>query len=131
MLHLFFFFSTNKSYRQSRYYSLHWAVSPVTTAYTGRILFGKTSPTNSLIAKNVFDAPKKRTILCHSVLSVLAYLPLQNVCVFPIFESYYVSIFIPKSKTDIYRDGNTVVISRMDNNLYPVKQFRKVFIVVE
>ena len=26
-------------------------VSPVTTAYTERILFGKTSPTNSLIAK--------------------------------------------------------------------------------
>jgi hypothetical protein len=46
---------------------------------------------------------------------------------FPIFESYYV-IFIPKSKTDIYRDGNTVVISRMDNNLHPVNQFRKVFI---
>jgi hypothetical protein len=42
---------------------------------------------------------------------VLVYLPLQNFCVFPIFESYYVSIFIPKSKTDIYRDGNTVVIS--------------------
>jgi hypothetical protein len=31
----------------------------------------------------------KRTILCHRVLSVLAYLPLQNFCVFPIFESYY------------------------------------------
>ena len=25
MLHLFIFFNTNKSYRQSRYYSLHWA----------------------------------------------------------------------------------------------------------
>jgi integrase len=24
-----------------------------------------------------------------------------------IFESYYESIFIPKSKIDIYRDGNT------------------------
>jgi hypothetical protein len=47
-----------------------------------------------------------------------------------IFESCYVSIFIPKSKTDIYRDGNTVVISRMDSNLYPVKKFRKVFIVL-
>ena len=28
-----------------------------------------------------------------------------------IFESCYVSIFIPKSKTDIYCDGNTVIIS--------------------
>jgi hypothetical protein len=45
-------------------------------------------------------------------------------------KSYYVSIFIPKSKTDIYRDGKTVVISRMDSNLYPVKKIRKVFIVV-
>ena len=25
MLHLYIFFNTNKSYRQSRYYSLHWA----------------------------------------------------------------------------------------------------------
>ena len=25
MLHLFIFFNTNKSYRQSHYYSLHWA----------------------------------------------------------------------------------------------------------
>ena len=63
--------------------------------------------------------------------SVFKDLPLQNFCVFPIFESYYVSIFIPKSKTDIYRNGNTVVITRMDSNLYPVKKFRKVFIVVE
>ena len=37
-----------------------------------------------------------------------------------IFESCYVSIFIPKSKTDIYRDWNTVAISRTDNNLCPV-----------
>ena len=37
-------------------------VSPVTTAYTGRILFGKTSPTNSLIAKNVFDGAKRRLV---------------------------------------------------------------------
>ena len=48
-----------------------------------------------------------------------------------IFESCYVSIFIPKSKTDIYRDRNTVVISRMGNNLCPVKKIRKVFIVSE
>ena len=37
-------------------------VSPVTTAYTGRILFGKTSPTNSLIAKNVLDGAKRRLV---------------------------------------------------------------------
>ena len=47
-----------------------------------------------------------------------------------ILESY-VSIFIPKSQTDIYRDGNTVVISRMGNNLCPVKKIRKIFIVSE
>jgi hypothetical protein len=34
-------------------------ISPVTTAYTERILFGKTSPTNSLIAKNVCDGAKR------------------------------------------------------------------------
>jgi hypothetical protein len=31
----------------------------ITTAYTERILFGKTSPTNSLIAKNVCDGAKR------------------------------------------------------------------------
>jgi hypothetical protein len=30
----------------------------------------------------------------------------------------------------MYRDGNTVAISRMDSNLYPVKKFRNVFIVL-
>ena len=38
-----------------------------------------------------------------------------------IFNSCYASIFIPKSKTDIYRDGNSVVISRVDSELCPVK----------
>ena len=38
--------------------------------------------------------------------------------------------FIPKSKTDIYRDGNTVVISRMDSNLYPVKNLEKYLLLL-
>jgi hypothetical protein len=37
-------------------------VSPVTTSYTGGILFGNTSLTNSMIAKNVFDGAKRRLI---------------------------------------------------------------------
>ena len=37
-------------------------VSPVTTAYSGRILFGKISPTNSMIAKNVFYGAKRRLV---------------------------------------------------------------------
>jgi hypothetical protein len=38
--------------------------------------------------------------------------------------------FIPKSKTDIYRDGNTVVISRMDSNLYPVNNLEKYLLLL-
>ena len=38
-----------------------------------------------------------------------------------IFEATYICIFIPNSKTDIYRDGNSVVIVRTDSNLCPVK----------
>jgi hypothetical protein len=38
--------------------------------------------------------------------------------------------FILKSKTDIYRDGNTVVISRMDSNLYPVKNLEKYLLLL-
>ena len=38
--------------------------------------------------------------------------------------------FIPKSETDIYRDGNTVVISRMDSNLYPVNNLEKYLLLL-
>jgi integrase len=37
------------------------------------------------------------------------------------FEATYICIFIPNSKTDIYRDCNSVVIVRTDSNLCPVK----------
>lgn len=36
-------------------------------------------------------------------------------------ESCYMSLDIPKSKTDIYRDGNTVIISRTSSVLCPVR----------
>ena len=42
-----------------------------------------------------------------------------------IFHSCYVSIFIPKSKTDIYRDGNSVVIARVNTDLCPVKNLER------
>ena len=83
----------------------------LSTAYTGRILLlGRTSLTESDSQKRVEGANRqlvtsieKRepitpdmllilhiiqflTILCHSVLSILVYLPLQDFCVFP---SYY------------------------------------------
>ena len=37
------------------------------------------------------------------------------------FEATYICIFVPNNKTDIYRDGNSVVIVRTDSNLCPVK----------
>jgi integrase len=37
------------------------------------------------------------------------------------FEATYICICIPNSKTDIYREGNSVVIVRTDSNLCPVK----------
>ena len=37
------------------------------------------------------------------------------------FVATYICIFIPNSKTDVYRDGNSVVIVRTDSNLCPVK----------
>jgi hypothetical protein len=88
MLHLFIFFNTNKSYRQSRYYSLHWAHT-----------VWEISPTNSLIAKNVFDGAKRRLVtptekkepiapdmLLKLYNSVFKDLPLQNFCVFPSYH---------------------------------------------
>ena len=38
-----------------------------------------------------------------------------------IIGDLYMSVFIQKSKTDIYRDGNWVLISRISPNLCPVK----------
>jgi integrase len=152
MLHLFIFFSTNKSYRHS-----------VSIAYTGRILLlGKTSLTESDSQKRVEGATrqlvspieKKEPITPDMLLKLYNSVSKENnlmsqriisSCLLPfagslrvsellyikrsdiIFETCYVSIFIPKSKTDIYRDGNTVVISRMDNNLFPAKKFRNIF----
>lgn len=37
------------------------------------------------------------------------------------FDLTFITIFIPKSKTDIYRDGNSVVIARTNTDLCPVK----------
>lgn len=136
-------------------------VSPVTTAYTGRILLLEKHL--RLIVKNVLENVKRRlatpiekkepitlicylnciiqlsktTILCHSALSVLVYLPLQNFCVFQSFSILRGAIlfsnivvcqcFIPKSKTVMYRYGNTVVIYRADSNLCPVTSLGNVF----
>ena len=126
MMHLFIFFSTNKSYRQSRYYSLNCT----------HTIIGKTSPTDSLIVKNMFEGAKRRLVtsiekkdmllkLYNSVfkennlmsqriisscllafaeflrVSELLYIKMSDI----ICESCYVSIFIPKSKPDIYSDG--------------------------
>lgn len=41
-----------------------------------------------------------------------------------IFELGYISIFIPKSETDIYCDGNSVVIACMDSDMCPVKNLK-------
>jgi integrase len=37
------------------------------------------------------------------------------------FEATYICIFVPNNKTDIYRDGNSVVIVGTDSNLCPAK----------
>ena len=116
-------------------------VSPVTTSYTGGILFGKTSPTNSLIAKNVFDGAKRRLItyiekkepitpdmllkLYNAVFKENNLMSQRIISSCLLAFAEFLRVFIPKSKTDIYRDGNTVVISRMDSNLYAVNKFRK------
>ena len=131
MLHLFIFFSTNKSYRHAI------PLLQLSTAYIGCVLLlGKHL---RLIVKNMLEGEKsrlathtkkrepltllcylnciiqfsKRTMLYHSVLSLLVYFPLQEFCVFLLrlymkrsnifFESCCISIFISTSKTDIYR----------------------------
>ena len=42
------------------------------------------------------------------------------------FFDTHMALFIQKSKTDIYRDGNWVVISRTNSDLYPVKNMENV-----
>ena len=41
------------------------------------------------------------------------------------FFNTHMSVFIEKSKTDIYRDGNTLAISRLNSALCPVKMLAK------
>ena len=42
-----------------------------------------------------------------------------------IFDSCYMSIFIEKSRTDVYRDGTWVCIGRTNSKLCPVKYLYK------
>ena len=37
------------------------------------------------------------------------------------FSQEYISVFIEKSKTDVYRDGNWLIICRTGSSLYPVR----------
>ena len=70
---------------------------------------------------NVFN---QRTI-CACLLAYAAFLRVSELlnlrrCDIEYFPSH-MSVFIQKSKTDIYRDGNQIIIARTGNNLCPVK----------
>ncbi len=70
---------------------------------------------------NVFN---QRTI-CACLLAYAAFLRVSELlnlrrCDIEFFPSH-MSVFIQKSKTDIYRDGNRIIIGRTGNNLCPVK----------
>ena len=41
------------------------------------------------------------------------------------FREAFVKVFVPRSKTDVYRKGNYVYISKLDSNYYPVTGLRR------
>ena len=65
------------------------------------------------------DLFSQRTI-CACLLAYAGFLRVSELLQIT-FEATYICIFTPNSKTDIYREGNSVVIVRTDSNLCPVK----------
>jgi len=41
------------------------------------------------------------------------------------FHEEFVVVFVPKSKTDVYREGNYVYISKLESNYCPVEVLRR------
>lgn len=41
------------------------------------------------------------------------------------FHEEFVKVFVPKSKTDVYREGNSVYISKFESNYCPVAVLRR------
>ena len=131
----------------SALYGIRWAHSVI----------GVTSPTESELVKNVFEAGKRKLAIprtkkepisaellkkmynkffhcgnvynqrsiCACLIAYAGFLrssELLNIrCSDVTFEKSHMSIFIEKSKTDIYRDGQWVVIARTDSDVCPVK----------
>ena len=48
-----------------------------------------------------------------------------------VFHHTHVSIFIPSSKTDIYRNGNHVIIARLSSKVCPVTMLEKYLELVQ
>ena len=129
------------------FYSIRWAhnitstISPTDSSLVKNILEGakrrlsipikKKEPITPDLLSNMYDNMfrdknlfNQRTIcaclLCYSgFLRVSELLNLQS-CDILFFQSH-MSVFIQKSKTDIYRDGDRIVIARTGNKLCPVK----------
>lgn len=138
----------------SAIYGIRWAYSVI----------GITSPTDSELVKNVYEAGKRRLsvpitkkepinadmlrkmyckffeseniynqrTICACLIAYAGFLrcsELLNIrCSDVCFEQTHMSIFIEKSKTDIYRDGQHVVIARTHSELCPVKNLEMYFI---
>lgn len=131
------------------YYSIKWAhslfgvESPTDSVIVRNILEGakrrfsvskdKKEPITPVLLEKMFDGLSDRSnfynqrTICACLLSFAGFLRVSEllnlrICDVDVFDSY-LSIFIEKSKTDIYRDGNYVMISRTYNKLCPVRNF--------
>ncbi|CAG2202531.1 unnamed protein product [Mytilus edulis] len=134
----------------SAFYSIQWAhhmigqTSPTVNLVVKNVLEGakrrlatriekKEPVTPELLSKMYSSSFKEynvmsQRIICACLLAYSGFLrvsELLNIRRCDInFELGYISIFIPKSKTDIYRDGNSVVIACMDSDMCPVKNLK-------
>ncbi|CAG2245751.1 unnamed protein product [Mytilus edulis] len=133
------------------FYSMRWAhkitrdISSTDSDLVKNILEGakrrlsvpvkKKEPTTPDMLSNMFDKfycednlYNQRSI-CACLLSYSGFLRVSELlnlktCDVLFFQSH-MSVFIQKSKTDIYRDGDRIIIARTGNKLCPVKNLEK------
>ncbi|KAK3084851.1 hypothetical protein FSP39_020209 [Pinctada imbricata] len=97
----------------------------------------KKEPITPLLLEKMFDSLYvennlyNQRIICACLLSYSGFLRCSELLNLKtsdiIFHSSHMSIFIEKSKTDIYRDGNWLLIARTGTKLCPVVNLEKYF----
>ena len=147
LLHVALYLASLVQSSRTAFYSIKWAHSvisensPTDSVLVKNVLEGakrhlcvptnKKEPITPELLKCMFDkfycvgSVYNQRLICACLLAYAGFLRISELlnlrrCDIQFFRSH-ASVFIQKSKTDIYRDGNWLIISRTGTSLCPVK----------